>query len=224
MRLINTVLLLCLGAVSYGGSITVTSTGFTVIASVNAPDTLTGSLLDISGPFSQTYQLLVTGGSGTGLAFLNYQLEGTTNEGVRAWQALDGIASIQVDTPNGHLGASVPSIVPSVPEFHCPVLDANCILPFVFGQPELITVTLSARALALPLAPDHGSAVVTAMADFRGIAFVSKSLGDSAPFLGAAVSLTAVPEPSSLGVGLLTLGAIVSWSRLRGRLQRRSVR
>jgi hypothetical protein len=144
------------------------------------------------------------------------QLNGTTDEAPHIWQALDGIASITVNSPGKQIGASVPGNNNLPPSLSCPGNPPNsdCAILFTFGQPELVTVTLSARALAFPLAPVHPSATVTAQADFRGIAYVATSLKDYSPFPGASISLTAVPEPSTLAIVFLSLAG-VAWSRLR---------
>lgn len=209
------------------GTISVSSTGFTVTATATLASP--GTYAYDSQSYSQTYVLLVTGGTGQGMAYPGVALRGETNESNSAWNILGSWArfgGITAGDPYGRAGPGIP------PDLYCGTHTyPSCGIPFTFDTPETIHVGASVEAMIQPgpYAPatffmTAGGSVTFAFDSFIVTDRLGQPVSGDPIVILAPVADSSVPEPGSwsmmLAAGLVILlvrhrrGYLVRWLKV----------
>lgn len=183
-----------------------------VTATVNGTLTTIGLQTD-SQALSRDYNVLITGGVGTGYfrpdAFVSGIFD-TNNTGFGSHQSANGTFS----ATSGGGTVSIHQPVSNSPANQSGACT-NCWLPFTYGVMQLLHVELSADATygcqdsGLPGQPACTPLSPSGFATFRGINGLRQFPIDAGPVLTGTVELTDAPEPASIalfGFGILALG------------------
>jgi hypothetical protein len=198
-------------------TISVSSTGFTITATATLISP--GAYASDSQSYSQNYVLLVTGGSGGGMAYPAFLLSGSTNESNGAWNilgswaefAVAGAFDIQAGDPYGAASQATP------PGFACgPHTYPSCGIPFSFGAAETIHVRALVEAMIQPgpYAPSNywQNAAGSVVFDFDSFILtdqLGQTLSEDPIVILSPVPLSdSVPEPgpfATLAAGLAVL-------------------
>jgi hypothetical protein len=198
------------------GTVTVSGDTFFIEASVTPLPTGPQSLSD-SETYSQSYVLDVTSAatipvdplSGSDFAELAFVLQGAFySPGFPEPGYIYSEGDASVSSPF-HL--FVPSNYTSQPTLTCAFYNfPSCSVPFVFNQPEVITITASVQATfssSDSVTPGGDLDAVFASVEFNGIGqFLD---GGGGMLGGVQYTFTAIPEPATpllVGAGLLFLG------------------
>jgi len=166
--------------------------------------------------FSDYYELLVTGGTGTGFATLNATLNG--DEGPCCFsEVLEGDARLStgygfIETLAGGYQTYCPG-----PTYASTSGGDGCLIPFTFGVPEILDFTGYAKATYyFPLGTNLTGLDITASVQLYGIDAVYRNLETDLIIAGAQVSFDPLttPEPSQAAMIVLGLLAILVLRRI----------
>jgi hypothetical protein len=163
--------------------------------------------------------LLVTCGTGNGMAFPNFALYGETNESpdglgtIGSWATFGGITA---GDPYGPAGPGNP------PGYFCgPHSYPSCAIPFTFNVPETIRVSASVEAIYQPgpftVGGNAGGSVVFAFDSTQVTNVIGELISGDATWMLAPVRISdSVPEPGSWAMMLVGLVVVVArrrWAR-----------
>jgi len=165
--------------------------------------------------FSDYYELLVTGGTGTGFATLNATLNG--DEGPCCFsEVLEGDARLSTGYGYKETSVGLQTGCPG-PNFASTSGGDGCFIPFTFGVPEILDFTGYAKATySLPLGTSITGGDITASVQLYGIDAVYRNLETDLIIAGAQVSFDPLttPEPSQAAMIALGLLAILVLRRI----------